>query len=42
MLFWVVRVVNRLTKAEAVNAPAPVPTKEEQLLTEIRDILKAR
>jgi large conductance mechanosensitive channel len=42
VLFWVVRVVNRVMKTEAASAPAPIPTKEEQLLTEIRDILKSR
>ena len=39
VLFLVVRVMNRMMKAEAPKAPAL--TKEELLLTEIRDVLKA-
>lgn len=40
-IFMMVKVVNRLKKKEA-EAPAtpPAPTKEELLLTEIRDLLK--
>jgi large conductance mechanosensitive channel len=38
VLFVVVRFVNRLKPAEAKEAPAP--TKQEVLLTEIRDLLK--
>jgi large conductance mechanosensitive channel len=38
VLFWVVKAMNRLIHAEA--AKAPPPTKQEQLLTEIRDLLK--
>jgi large conductance mechanosensitive channel len=42
-MFFVVKAVNKLKRqpAEAPVAP-PAPTKEEQLLTEIRDLLKAR
>jgi len=40
VLFWVVRLINRLTRAEA--AKAALPTRQEQLLTEIRDLLKSR
>jgi large conductance mechanosensitive channel len=40
VLFWVVRMITRLMPAEAPKAPAV--TKEEQLLTEIRDLLKNR
>jgi large conductance mechanosensitive channel len=40
VLFWVMRVVNRVIAAEPPKAP-PV-TKQEQLLTEIRDLLKSR
>jgi large conductance mechanosensitive channel len=40
VLFWVVRLINRLTIAEPPKAAAP--SKEEQLLTEIRDLLKNR
>jgi large conductance mechanosensitive channel len=39
-LFLVVKLINRLRLAEAAKAP-PI-TKQEQLLTEIRDLLKAR
>jgi large conductance mechanosensitive channel len=40
VLFWVVRFINRLNRTEAERTP-PV-SKQEQLLTEIRDLLKAR
>jgi large conductance mechanosensitive channel len=41
-IFLVVRVMNRLrTQEEAKPAPPPAPSKEETLLTEIRDLLKA-
>ncbi len=40
VLFWLMRIVNRLMSAEAPKAP-PV-NKQEQLLTEIRDLLKNR
>jgi large conductance mechanosensitive channel len=40
VLFWIMRLVNRLTAAEAPKAP-PV-NKQEQLLAEIRDLLKNR
>jgi large conductance mechanosensitive channel len=39
VLFLVVRVMNRMMRAEAPKAPAL--TKQESLLTEIRDVLKA-
>ena len=38
-LFLVIRLMNRLTRAEAAKPPAP--TKQEQLLAEIRDLLKS-
>ncbi len=42
-IFIVVRAMNTLTKKPAPAQPAPPePTKEETLLTEIRDILKVR
>jgi large conductance mechanosensitive channel len=43
VIFLLVRTINKLRKKEE-EAPAaePVPTMEEALLTEIRDILKAR
>ena len=40
-IFLVVKQINRL-KAKEEAAPPPGPTKEESLLTEIRDILKSR
>lgn len=40
-LFLVVKGINRLKKPEPPAAP-PGPSKQEQLLTEIRDLLKAR
>jgi large conductance mechanosensitive channel len=41
VLFMVVRSMSQLKrKDEAAPAPPPKPTREEELLTEIRDILK--
>src|SRR5512139_3988317 len=42
-MFFVVKAANKM-KRKPVEAPAPppAPTKEEVLLTEIRDVLKAR
>ena len=39
VLFLIVRLMNRMMRAEAPKAPEP--TKQESLLTEIRDLLKA-
>jgi large conductance mechanosensitive channel len=39
VLFIVIKAVNRLARAEA--AKAPPPSKQEELLTEIRDLLKS-
>jgi large conductance mechanosensitive channel len=39
VLFLVVKLMNRLMLPEAAKAPAP--TKQEELLTEIRDLLKS-
>src|SRR5689334_2986569 len=41
VLFVCIRAINRLKTPEAPAAPAP-PSKEVQLLAEIRDLLKAR
>lgn len=44
-VFMVVKALNRLKRKELVapkEVPVPVPTKEELLLAEIRDILKTR
>jgi large conductance mechanosensitive channel len=41
VLFLVIRVINQLKhKEEAAPAAPPKPTREEELLTEIRDLLK--
>src|SRR3984885_665290 len=42
VLFTVIRFMNRLKRNDAAAAPAapPKPTREEELLTEIRDLLK--
>ena len=43
ILFLVIKLMNRLIKQEEAAPEAPVPpTKEELLLTEIRDLLKTR
>ena len=39
VLFLVIRVMNRLKRNDAAAAP-PKPTRQEELLTEIRDLLK--
>ncbi|MDP1752728.1 MAG: MscL family protein, partial [Reyranella sp.] len=43
VLFLIIKAINRVSKEEA-TAPAapPPPSREEVLLTEIRDLLKAR
>lgn len=42
-VFCMVKAVNRLhRKKEAASPPPPKPTREEQLLTEIRDLLKEK
>jgi large conductance mechanosensitive channel len=44
VIFLLIRQINKLfiKPAPAAPAPPPEPTKEEKLLAEIRDILKAR
>lgn len=39
-IFLVVKVVNQSQKPAAAPPPPPGPTKDQQLLTEIRDLLK--
>ena len=42
-IFWMMRLLSKLhRKEEAQPTPPPAPSKEEVLLTEIRDILAAR
>ena len=42
-VFWLIQVINRFRKQEKDKpAEPPAPTTEEKLLTEIRDLLKAR
>ena len=40
VLFLVIRGVNTVKRNEEAKPAAPVPSREEQLLTEIRDLLK--
>jgi large conductance mechanosensitive channel len=41
VIFWMVKVMNSMQKKEAAApAPPPAPTKDQQLLGEIRDLLK--
>ena len=43
VLFLLIRGMNRIIKEEERAAPPPAPpTKDQELLTEIRDLLKAR
>ena len=39
VLFMIIRLMNKLVRKEAA-APAAKPTRQEELLTEIRDLLK--
>jgi large conductance mechanosensitive channel len=39
-VFMIVKMVTRLAKKPEVQPPAPTPTKDQELLTEIRDLLK--
>ena len=41
-MFFLVKSVNAMKRKQAEAPAAPAPTKEEQLLTEIRDVLKER
>lgn len=42
VIFFTIKQVNRLTKAPAAPSGPPAPTKEEILLTEIRDAIRAK
>ena len=39
-IFMAIKLINRLNRKKEEPAAAPAPTKEEVLLTEIRDLLK--
>jgi large conductance mechanosensitive channel len=39
-IFIAIKLMNKLHKKKEVEKPAPKPTAEENLLTEIRDLLK--
>jgi large conductance mechanosensitive channel len=42
-IFMVIKVINRLRRQPPPSVPAPIePTREEKLLMEIRDAIKAR
>ena len=42
-VFWLIQAINRFRQKEDAKPAAPAaPTTEEKLLTEIRDLLKAR
>ncbi len=41
-IFAVIKFVNRLQRKQEAQKPAPTPSQEEILLTEIRDILKQK
>jgi large conductance mechanosensitive channel len=40
VLFLVIRGLNRLKRKDEAAPPPPKPTRQEELLTEIRDLLK--
>jgi large conductance mechanosensitive channel len=40
VLFVVIRAMNQLKRKDEATSAAPKPTREEELLTEIRDLLK--
>lgn len=42
VVFWLVKVMNRMMRKEVAEAPPPAPSATETLLTEIRDVLKAK
>jgi large conductance mechanosensitive channel len=41
-IFMMVKLINKLKKQEEAAPAPPEPTKEELLLTEIRDLLKTK
>jgi len=41
-IFLLIKQLNRFAKAPVVAGPPPAPTKDQELLTEIRDLLKTK
>ena len=39
VVFWIVRVISRLARSKPVEEVSPIPTTDQLLLTEIRDLL---
>ena len=42
VVFCIIKAINKLKKKKEEVAPIPAPSKEEQLLTEIRDLLSQK
>ena len=42
VIFWMVRVINRVRRRHEEEPPAAPPPRQEKLLEEIRDLLKRR
>lgn len=42
VIFFIIKAINKLKKRNEETAPPPGPSKEEQLLTEIRDLLSRK
>ena len=42
VIFWMVKVINHVRRKQEKEAPAAPPARQEQLLEEIRDLLKNR
>ena len=42
VIFWMVRIINHLRRKQEGQPPAATPPRSEQLLEEIRDLLKKR
>ena len=42
VVFCIIKAINKLKKKKEEPAPIPAPSKEEQLLTEIRDLLSQK
>lgn len=42
LIFWLIKIINRMRRKQEEAAPPPAPSKEEVLLAEIRDLLKEK